>query len=73
MLLRTTIDDKHLHTFGIVHQNCNKQKKRKTSKTFQNAMRFPLLHYTSKDEKKGHECCQNTNKQTSRSMFPIER
>jgi hypothetical protein len=33
------------------------KKQRKTSKFFQNAMRFPLLHYTSKDEKKGHECC----------------
>jgi hypothetical protein len=24
-------------------------------------MRFPFLHYTSKNEKKGHECCQKKN------------
>ncbi len=25
-------------------------------------MRFLLLHYTSKNEKKGHECCQKKKK-----------
>jgi hypothetical protein len=30
---------------------------RKISQNFQNAMHFSLLNYTSKNEKKGHECC----------------
>jgi hypothetical protein len=38
------------------------KKKRKIFQNFQNAMHFPLLHYTNKNEKKGHECCQKKEK-----------
>jgi hypothetical protein len=65
MLLCTTTDDKLIHAFGIVQQKYNNRKQRKTFQNFQNEMRFPLLHYTSKHEKKGHECCY--------SKLPIER
>jgi len=62
MLLRTTIDDKLLHTFGIVQQNYNKQKVKEDFSNFQNAMHFSFLHYTSKNKKKGHDYCQKKKK-----------
>jgi hypothetical protein len=58
MLLCTTTDDKFLHAFGILQQNYNKQKTKKDFSKFSNEMCFLFLHYTSKNEKKGHECCQ---------------
>jgi len=33
-LLRTTINDKLLHTFGIIQQNCNKHKTKKKIQNF---------------------------------------
>jgi len=70
VLLHTTTNNKLLHTFGIVQQNCNQQNTKKDfSKKIQNAMHFSLLNYTSKNEKKGHECCQKKN----HSKLPIER
>jgi hypothetical protein len=38
------------------------RKQRNISQSFQNRMRFLLLHYTSKNEKKGHECCPQKKK-----------
>jgi len=59
-LLRITSDDNFLCAFRAVQQNYNKIKKqREISQNFQNKMWVSLLHYTSKKEKKGHECFKN--------------
>jgi len=52
-----------LCVFGIVimKQNYNLKKQKNVLQNFQNEMCFLFLHYTSKNEKKGHECCQNKN------------
>jgi hypothetical protein len=56
-ILHIISDNKFLCAFRVVQQNYNKIKKqRKISQNFQNKMCFSLLHYTSKKEKKGHEC-----------------
>jgi hypothetical protein len=59
-LLCTTSDNKFLCVFGIVIMITILQqiKKRKISQIFQNKICFHFLHYTSTNEKKGHECCQ---------------
>jgi len=57
MVLHTTMT--HLELYNKIAIT---RKQRKTSQNFQNAMHFPLLHYTSKNEKKGHECCQKKKK-----------
>jgi hypothetical protein len=53
----------HLELYNKIAINKKKIQK------FQNAMHFPLLHYTSKTGKKGHECCQKKN----HNKLPIER
>ncbi len=69
MVLHTTMT--HLELYNKIAIT---RKQRKTSQNFQNAMHFPLLHYTSKNEKKGHECCQKKKKkQKNHSKFPIKR
>ncbi len=74
-LLCTTSDDKFLRVFGIMIMTkkiaINKTK-RKISQILQNKMCFPLLHYTSKNETKGHECCYKKKKK-EHSKLPIER
>jgi hypothetical protein len=49
----------HLELYNKIAIN---RKQRKIYQNFQNAMHFPFLHYTSKNEKKGHECCQKKTK-----------
>jgi hypothetical protein len=44
----------HLELYNKIVIN---KKQRNISQNFQNEMHFPLLHYTSKNENKGHECC----------------
>jgi hypothetical protein len=61
MLLCTTIDDKLLHAFGIVQKNCNIQKTNKDFSKLSKWNVFLFLHYTSKNENKGHECCPKKN------------
>jgi hypothetical protein len=59
-LLCITSDNNFLRAFRVVQQNYNEIKKqREISQNFQNKMCFSLLHYTSKKEKKGHECFKN--------------
>jgi len=61
MLICTISDDKLLHVFGFVIMITKLQKRkkrRKISQILQNEMCFHLLHYASKNEKKGHESCQ---------------
>jgi hypothetical protein len=48
------------------------KKQRNISQTFQNKMCFPLLHYTSKNEKKGHKCCP-PQKKIKHSKLPINK
>jgi hypothetical protein len=58
MLLHTTTNNKlnymHVELYNKIVIN---KKQRKISLNFQNEMHFPHLHYTSKNEMKGHECC----------------
>jgi len=57
--IATTNDNKPLLIFRIVIMITNIQKtknKKKISQNFQNKICFHLLHYTNKNEKKGHEC-----------------
>jgi hypothetical protein len=58
-LLGTTKDDKLLLIFGIIQQYLFILN---ISQIFQNKMCFPLLHYTSKNEEKGHECHEKVDK-----------
>jgi len=58
----------HLELYNKITIN---KKQKKISQNFQNAMHSPLLHCTSKNEKKGHECCQKKEKKPS--QLPIER
>ncbi len=43
-----------------------KKKQRSISQILQNKMCFPFLHYTSKNENKGHECCPKKKKKHSK-------
>jgi hypothetical protein len=69
-LLCTISDDKFLHAFRVVQQNYNKIKKqRKIFQNLQNKMWFSLLHYISKNEKKGRECFKNKIKIIARFKY----
>jgi hypothetical protein len=46
----------HLELYNKITKN---KIQRKVSQNFQNKMCFSLLHYTSKNEKKGRECFKN--------------
>jgi hypothetical protein len=46
----------HLELYNKITKT---KKQTKISQNFQNKMCFFLLHYTSKNEKKGHECFKN--------------
>jgi hypothetical protein len=44
----------HLKLYKKITVN---KRQRNIFQNFQNEMCFPLSHYTSKNEKKDHECC----------------
>jgi len=71
VLLCTNNDYKFLRVFGIViiKKKLKKtKKKKKIYQFFQNEMCFPLLHYTSKNKKKCHECGQKNRKKNITSF-----